>query len=335
MEEQIQNNNKLSKKKLIIIFCIILTVLGLGYFMFGLYSYESTDDAYVDTNMVNIAPKVSGEIIEVYVNDNQRVKEGDLIAKIESSDYELKLLQAQARYEKALLNQKNAKANYNAVKSKINLAKRDLERYKQLYQDGAVSKQELDKAQTNYDNINANLTKAEQSLISETNSEKVADAEIKELKALKQQAELYLSYTTIYSPLNGTVSNKRVQKGMYVNPGTGLLTIVPDDVWIEANFKENQLRHIQPGQNVDIKIDTYPNHIFKGKVDSIQMASGAKSSLFPPENAVGSFVKIVQRIPVKIVFTNKDEIKNYRIIPGMSVVPKVHIRQKTTDKYSN
>ena len=325
MDEQPKDSKISTKRHIIITSCIIITVLGLAYFLFGLYNYESTDDAYVDTTTVNVAPKVSGEVVEVLVTDNQPVKEGDLIARIETNDYEIKLAQAKARYERALLNQKNAKANYNAVKSKISLAKRDLDRYKELYKEGAVSKQELDNAQTNYDNVSANLTNAEEALISE-NNDKVADAEINELKALKNQAELYLSYTNIYAPIDGIVAGKRVQKGMYVNPGTGLLTIVPNEVWVVANFKENQLKHIKEGQKVNIKIDTYPNHTFKGKVDSIQPASGAKSSMFPPENAVGSFVKIVQRIPVKIIFTDEDEIKNYKIIPGMSVVPKVHIR---------
>ena len=113
---------------------------------------------------------------------------------------------------------------------------------------------------------------------------------------------------------------------MYVNVGTPLCVIVPNNVWVVANFKENQLRHMKPGQAVDIKIDTYPNHIFKGKIDSIQRSSGAKSSLFPPENAVGSFVKIVQRIPVKIVFTEDIDPEEYTIVPGMSVVPKVRVR---------
>ena len=155
---------------------------------------------------------------------------------------------------------------------------------------------------------------------------KVADADLKEAKALRDKAKLNLSYTNIYAPQNGTVSSRRVEKGMYVNVGAPLFVIVPEDVWVVANFKENQLRHMKPGQPVDIKIDTYPDHVFKGKVDSIQRASGAKSSLFPPENAVGSFVKIVQRIPVKIVFTEKYDTEKYNVVPGMSVVPKVRVK---------
>ncbi len=321
-----EKDKKARKKKIVITLSILIILFGGIYFIYELLNFQSTDDAYVETTTVDVAPKVSGEITNVYVEDNQCVKAGDLVATIETNDYEIKLAQAKSRYERALLNQQNAKANYNAYQSQIDLAKRDLERYKSLYEDGAVSKQELDNAQTKYDNAVANMVNADQAVMSNNEKNKVADAEINELKALMNQAELYLSYTNIYAPIDGTVSSKRVEKGMYVNPGTGLFTIVPHKTWIVANYKENQLQHIKEGQLVDIKIDTYPHHTFKGKVDSIQMASGAKSSMFPPENAVGSFVKIVQRVPVKIIFTDEEEIQDYKIIPGMSVVPKVHIR---------
>ncbi len=321
-----EKDKKARKKKIVLTLSILIILFGGIYFIYELLNFQSTDDAYVETTTVDVAPKVSGEITNVYVEDNQCVKAGDLVATIETNDYEIKLAQAKARYERALLNQNNAKANYNAYQSQIDLAKRDLDRYKSLYDDGAVSKQELDNAQTKYDNAVANMVNADQAVMSGNEKNKVADAEINELKALMNQAELYLSYTNIYAPIDGTVSSKRVEKGMYVNPGTGLFTIVPHKTWVVANYKENQLRHIKEGQTVDIKIDTYPHHTFKGKVDSIQMASGAKSSMFPPENAVGSFVKIVQRVPVKIIFTDEEEIQDYKIIPGMSVVPKVHIR---------
>lgn len=326
MEQDKKIEKQKAFKKFVIKLAAIIMITGGGYFIYELINFQSTDDAYIETTTVDVAPKVSGEITNVYVEDNQNVKQGDLVATIETNDYEIKLAQAKARYERALLNQQNAKANYNAYQSQIDLAKRDLDRYKSLYNDGAVSKQELDNMQTKYDNAVANMVNADQAVMSNSGKNKVADAEINELKASMEQAELYLSYTQIYAPIDGTVSSKRVEKGMYVNPGTGLFTIVPHKTWVVANYKENQLQHIKEGQIVDIKIDTYPHHTFKGKVDSIQMASGAKSSMFPPENAVGSFVKIVQRIPVKIIFTDEQEIQDYKIIPGMSVVPKVHIR---------
>ena len=154
----------------------------------------------------------------------------------------------------------------------------------------------------------------------------VADADLKAAKAAMEQAELNLSYTTIKAPQAGTIASRRVERGMYVNVGSPLCTIVPHNVWVVANFKENQLRHMKPGQPVDIKVDTYPNKVFKGEIDSIQRSSGAKASLFPPENAVGSFVKIVQRVPVKIVFTEEIDPEEYNIVPGMSVVPKVKVK---------
>lgn len=327
-EEKIQQEEKVAKKpfKRYIFGAVGIIVALIGiYLVIDAYHFQSTDDAYVETTTVQVAPKITGQVVEVYVTDNQRVKEGDLVAKIDDADYKVRLAQAEARYERALLNQKNAKANLSASKSNIDVAKKDLERYKNLYADGAVSKQTLDSAQAKYDAALANLTSSEQAVMSGGGS-KVADAEIKELKALKDMAALNLSYTNVYAPQNGTVASRRVEKGMYVQTGAPLFVIVPDNVWVVANYKENQLQHMKVGQPVDIKIDTYPGKTFKGKVDSIQRSSGAKSSLFPPENAVGSFVKIVQRIPVKIVFTEKINPEEFNIVPGMSVVPKVRVR---------
>lgn len=327
-EEKIQQEEKVAKKpfKRYIFGAIGIIVALIGiYLVIDAYHFQSTDDAYVETTTVQVAPKITGQVVEVYVTDNQRVKEGDLVAKIDDADYKVRLAQAEAKYERALLNQKNAKANLSASKSNIDVAKKDLERYKNLYADGAVSKQTLDSAQAKYDAALANLTSSEQAVMSGGGS-KVADAEIKELKALKDMAALNLSYTNVYAPQNGTVASRRVEKGMYVQTGAPLFVIVPDNVWVVANYKENQLQHMKVGQPVDIKIDTYPGKTFKGKVDSIQRSSGAKSSLFPPENAVGSFVKIVQRIPVKIVFTEKINPEEFNIVPGMSVVPKIRVR---------
>ena len=256
------------------------------------------------------------------------MKEGDLVAIIDDADYKVKLEQADANYEKLKFDQSNAKANLIASESNITLAKKDLDRYTVLYEQGAVSKQTLDAAQVKYDSAKAGLTQAQQALFSDKNGRTVADANLRTAKAAKDKAELDLSYTKIYAPQTGTVSSRRVEKGMYVNVGSPLFSLVPEEVWVVANFKENQLKDMKAGQTVDIKIDTYPNKVFKGKIDSIQRSSGAKSSLFPPENAVGSFVKIVQRIPVKIVFTEKIDPEEYNIVPGMSVVPKVKVNIK-------
>ena len=319
------NEKKVTKRRLLIV-GLVLVAIFVAFFVHNALKYQSTDDAYVETTTVQVAPRVSGQIIEVHIDDNQRVRKGDLVAVIDPVDYEIKLEQAQAKYEKALLEQKYALSARDAANSEIAAAKADLERYKNLYKGGAVSKQMLDNAQTKYDNAVARQTSAEQAVMSKTGGLKVADANIKELKAQRDQAKLNLSYTKIYAPQDGSVSSRRVEEGMYVNVGSPLFTIVPDDIWVVANFKENQLRHMKVGQVVEIKVDTYPDKKFKGKIDSIQRSSGAKSSMFPPENAVGSFVKIVQRIPVKIVFDEEIDKDVYNIVPGMSVVPKVKVK---------
>ena len=317
-------NFEITKRHIIgtFVFIIILTVL---YIYAQSLMFQSTDDAYVESHLTQIAPKVSGQVVEVYINDNQKVKDGDVVIKIDDTDYKVKLAQAEANYEKALFGQKVAKANLAAVNSEISLAKRDLDRYKNLYEEGAVSKQKLDEAQTNFEGIKAKHLTAQENIMSSTNN-KVADADIKALKALRDQAKLNLEYTQVKTLATGTVTKKNVEKGMFVQVGQPIFAVASDEIWVVANFKENQVGKMKAGQSVNIKIDAYPNKIFKGKIDSIQRASGAKSSLFPPENAVGSFVKIVQRIPVKIVFDEQINTEEYNIVAGMSVVPKVRIK---------
>lgn len=320
-EQQIEHKPK--KRKVLIPLAILASLLAGGYFIHESH-FQSTDDAYVEADIIQITPKVSGHIIASYVQDNMRVKQGDLVAKIDDEIYKEQYNQARADYERALLNQKNAKASLKASDSSIKLAKKDLERYTALYKDGAVSKQILDQAQTKYDNALAQHTKAQEDIFS--NGQNVADADLKSLEARMNQARLNLEYTNVIAPNSGIITNRRIEKGAYVSVGGPLFSIVPDKVWIVANFKENQVGQMKPGQEVTIKVDAYPNKKFKGKVDSIQRASGAKSSLFPPENAVGSFVKIVQRIPVKIIFDEKIDSEQYNIVSGMSVVPKVRVK---------
>ena len=336
-EKYIEENDKnvlpVKKRFFVIFFIVIGVIVGL-FKLYEMMGYQSTDDAYVESTTVSVSPKVAGQIEKVMVIDNQPVKKDDIVAVIDQRDYEVKLAQAQAAYERAVLNQNNAQANLNAVNSEIELAQKDVERYENLYKAGAVSKQTLDRAITNLESTKAKQMVAEQAIFSSNpdKSAKVADADLNVLKAQLDAAQFAYDYTYIKAPIDGTVSNKRVEVGMMVQPGTPLFMIVPNEVWVVANFKETQIEKIRKGQDVDIKIDAYPHKIFKGKVDSIQRASGAKSSLFPPENAVGSFVKIVQRIPVKIVFTEQIDPEEYAIIPGMSVIPRVNIRDKVEEK---
>ncbi len=324
-EKEVKKTLDKSLKRSIIITVAVVAVIVVALAVIYNMQFQSTDDAYVENHTVQVAPKVSGQIVEVFVKDNQHVKAGDLVAIIDPTDYKVSANKASAQYEKALAAQKVAKANFSAAQIEIKNAKADLERYQNLYKTGAVSKQQLDMAQTKYESTQARLINADENVMSDAQN-KVADADIKALKAAKDQADLNLSYTKVYAPQDGTVANKRVEVGAYVQVGSPLFVIVPNEVWIVANFKENQVGQMRKDQPVDIKIDAYPNKVFKGKVESIQRASGAKSSLFPPENAVGSFVKIVQRIPVKIVFDEEINPDEYNIIPGMSVVPKVKVK---------
>jgi membrane fusion protein, multidrug efflux system len=352
---------------------VIMSIIGLTFILVGTHyyiksiTYVSTDDAYVEAHAVQVAPKVSGNVIKVYVDDNQKVKEGQLIAEIDPRDYQIQYNQAVARLESAITRQKSASVNVgltsitsdatagqtkagleqanhdvSAARAEMNFAQIDYDRYIKLYSKGVVSKQDFDKVSTNYkvvhERLNASLKGQDQAFErakgSNTVEEQVAisnaqlkgaNAEIKQLKAAVDQAKLNLSYTKILAPQSGKITGKNVEKGSYLQIGQPMLVIVPEKRWIVANFKETQLEHIKVGQPVFIKVDAYPNKRFLGQIDSFQSASGSKASLFPPENAVGSFVKVVQRVPVKIIFTEKLSAQ-YTIVPGMSVIPEVKVR---------
>lgn len=193
-EVQQEETKKVHKpfKRYIGIFIAIVAISAIAYFVYESLTYQSTDDAYIETTTVQVAPRVSGQITEVYITDNQKINEGDKIAKIDPVDYEVALAQADAKYERILLNQKNAQANFKASQTNIDVAKKDLDRYKNLYADGAVSKQTLDVAQAKYDAAVADRTRSEQALLSSGDGKKVADADLKEAKASRDKAELNL-----------------------------------------------------------------------------------------------------------------------------------------------
>ncbi len=345
--EKVKAKRKSYQKKRV----IVPVITAILFIVFGIFSliyssfYQSTDDAFVEAHIVYLSPKVSGEIVELNVDDNVSVKKGEILAQIDTRDYEIALKNAEAKLEKAQAELKVSisdidkmsaitnqnKNNIESAKSKLEYANSDYIRYKNAYRDGAVTKQDLDNAVKNLDVARAQYKEAQDGLkatdsaLKSTISKKASQmAEIKKLMADVDQARLNLSYTTLISPVDGTVTNKTVELGNYVQVAHPIMTIVPKDCYIIANFKETQLTNMKKGQKVTIKIDTYKNKKFNGIVDSIQKASGAKASLFPPENAVGSYVKVVQRVPVKILFT--DDISEYNIVPGMSVVPKVKVR---------
>ena len=307
--------------------------------------YQSTDDAFVEGRIISVAPRVSGPVVSLLVDDNQPVKKGDLLLEIDPNDYQVKLDQAEAKLEEARArlkisthdvskntsNVSQALDDTASARSKLDFAQKDYKRYSSMYKKGVVSKQDYDRSSkelevntANYQSSTNRKKAMESALESSIATTQSVEAEIKRLEAEVAQAKLNLSYTKIYAPSDGLIASRSVESGNYVQVGQPLLAVVPRTVWVVANFKEGQLTHMKPGQKATISVDTYPGKKFKAHVDSIQRATGAKSSLFPPENAVGSYVKIVQRVPVKIVFD--EDYSDYNIVPGMSVVPRVKIK---------
>lgn len=341
-----KNRHEYQKKRVIVpaITAGLLILLGIFAAIHSTY-FQSTDDAFVEGRLITVAPRVSGPAIQLLVDDNDEVKAGDLLVEIDPADYEVKLKEAEAKLAqaKAELNVTEkevakGEANVNqsfedisSTESKLDFAQKDHKRYTAMYKAGIVSKQDFENSKTKLEvSLADNKAAAERSqaakhaLASNQAKTESMNANIQRLEAEVEQAKLNLKYTKIYAPQSGKVSARSVEKGNYLQVGQPLMQIVPKEVWVVANFKEIQLTNMKEHQPVSIKIDTYPNKRFKGEVQSIQRATGAKSSLFPPENAVGSYVKIVQRVPVKIIF--KEDISDYNIVPGMSVVPKVKVK---------
>ncbi len=326
LKQKLLRKRILIPSTLILIFLVIL----VGFSIYSL-KYQITDDAFVEGRLISIAPRVSGQVISLNVNDNDFVKEGQLILEIDPNDYINKVKELEASLKEAIAlkdsffnETQKAEADVSQVNENFDFAKKDYERYSKLKKDGLCTKQEYDRALSEYNEAFEKQKAMNAYLKGATAKYESAKSNIEKLNAKLAQAKLNLSYTKIYAPQDGHVSSRKVEKGNYVNVGQPLLEIVSPEVWVVANFKETQLTHMKKGQRVKIKIDTYPHKRFYGIVDSIQKASGAKASLFPPENAVGSYIKVVQRIPVKILFT--DDISKYEIAPGMSVVPRVQIR---------
>ncbi len=317
-----KRTKKVVKKRFLIPTLVVLVLCLLGWLYFS--TFETTDDAFVEGHIIRVSPKVTGIIEKLYVDDNEHVKKGQLLVTIDDRDYKVRYEQAKAAYEMALYKQKSAVVDKNAAETDMKVAQQDYDRYKNLYDKGAVSQQEYDRAKSKYDLAKANYATAQQAVFSKEKN-KVADAELKKLEAVMNQTKLELSYTKIYASEDGKITNRSAEEGAYINAGAPLFSIVPDKRWVVANFKETQLDKIRVGQKVKIKVDAYPHLKLMGVVDSIQSSTGAKASMFPPENAVGSYVKVVQRVPVKIVFTSKID-SQYSIEPGMSVVPKVYVK---------
>jgi membrane fusion protein, multidrug efflux system len=316
---------------------------GCHYWSTGRY-LVSTDDAYVDAHSAMISPKVSGYISDVPVNDNQPVKAGDVIARIDPRDYQTALDQARANIAAAqatiaTLTQQIAQQSLAVEQARQAVAsdqaalvysQQDFQRYRDLAHTGYGTVQRAQQAQSDVvqkqaklDSDKAGIASAEKQIAVLGAQRDQARAALAQQQANERQAELNLGYTKIAAPFDGTVGVRTVQVGQYVQPGTQLMAVVPlHAVYITANYMETQLTHVRPGQPVTISVDTFPGTVVHGHVDSMAPASGQQFALLPPDNATGNFTKIVQRIPVKIALDADDPLAG-RLRPGMSVEPTI------------
>ncbi len=352
-EGQPQANGKQHRKGLLRRRPIISTIgaMLLASFLGGGYLYldyaehfQSTDDAFIAARQSSLAPKVSGYITAVPVTDNEHVAAGDVIARIDDRDYRIALEQAQAQVAAAQANVENIDAQLNVQQAQISaneaqveqaqaalvFAQQQADRYQQLGKTGYGTVQNAQQYTSQLRQQNAAVASAQATLklaqrqIEALKAQRAsAVANLAQAKAQRDQAELNLSYTTVTAAQAGRVVNLSAAVGQFAQPGTNLTMFVPDEIWVTANFKEIQLDHMRPGEPVALEIDAYPERTLRGHVDSVQPGSGTAFSLLPAQNATGNYVKIVQRVPVKIVMD--DPPVDVALGPGMSVVPTVRI----------
>jgi membrane fusion protein (multidrug efflux system) len=309
---------------------------------------QSTDDAYVASDVTIISPKVEGYIKEVRVGDNQRVKKGDVLFVIDDSDFAAKVAQAQAAVDsadasvttydsrldlqRAMIDQ--AKAEILAAQAELTRAKQDFERYSQLLASDYASRQRYEQAKADNAKAAAALAQKQAALVAAEGNLRVLRAQRDEQKAVRQQAKANLrlaqndlANAVIRAPIAGVAGNRAGQVGQYVKAGTQLLSLVPlPYVYVTANFKETQLTLMRPGQPAQVSVDAYPDRPIEGRIDSFAPGSGAQFSLLPPDNATGNFTKIVQRVPVRIALPAEGPLAPL-LRPGLSVVVTVDTRQ--------
>jgi len=326
-----------------LILCILVTGAGYLYWDYARH-FETTDDAFIAARQFSIAPKVSGYITAVPVSDNQHVEAGGVIARVDDRDYQVALEQAEAQVAAAQASIQNIDAQTTVQHAQISaneaqrdqaqaalvFAQQEAARYQDLAQKGAGSIQnaqrvtsQLHQQEAALESAQATLKLAQRQIEALMAQRKSAVASLAQATAQRNQAQLNVSYTTVTAAQAGRVVQLSAAIGQFAQPGTALVMFVPDQVWVTANFKENQLDRMRPGEPVTLAIDAYPERAIRGHVDSVQPGSGTAFSLLPAQNATGNYVKIVQRVPVKVVMD--DPPTDVALGPGMSVVPTVRI----------
>ena len=337
---------------IVLVAVAVVAIIGGTLFWLHKRQYASTDDAFVDAHVVRIAAEVQGKLTRVAGADNRHVEAGALLATIEPDasaatldqakaqalQADASIQQAEAQVVSAQAQRRQAAAQARDPEAQAMKAAADLRRYLALRQLDplAVSGTQIDQARAQAAAGAAQAAAARRAIDNADAQIEVARKQVKAARAQKGAAEAQIAsagvtvgHLDIRASVSGQVVNRNVNVGSYVSPGTQLMAIVPDAIWITANFKETQLTRMRPGQPVDISVDAFPDIAFKGHVDSIQRGAGQAFALLPPQNATGNYVKVVQRVPVRILFDTRDgspDPRRYSIGPGMSVVPTVKVR---------
>ncbi len=332
---------------MLVLGAIVLAVVigGLLYWLHA-RNIRSTDDAFIDGYVVQISPRISGYVVELNVHDNQLVQKGDLLLEIDSRDYraaldlakageasaQAKLQQAEASKVLAITSAAAARGVVAAAEAAAKNAAQELARIEKLVPTRAATPEQRDAAIAGatssaalLESSRARLLQAEAELPLAEAQVGVAKAGVRQAAAQLELAQINLSYTRIAAPVTGRVTHRTIERGAYLQPGQALFALVEPNVWVTANFKETELTDMRIGQPVTVTVDAYPQHTFAAHVDSFQRGTGSRFSLLPPENATGNYVKIVQRVPVKIVFDEPPD-PDLMLGPGMSVEPRVRVR---------
>ena len=325
-------------------FALLVAIAAGVIWWLNARDFVSTDDAFIDARTVAVSSQVNGEIVDLPVTDNQLVDSGGVLARIDDRDYQVAVKQAKAQVDQAEASIANLDAQISAQQAKIQqaqeqviqtqaartFAREESVRAQDLFGKGVGTEQNAQQTASNLRQAQATVSAAQANLVVNQKQiavlqtqRRLAVGQLEQVQAALKQAETNLARTAITAPTTGWVAKLLTAKGNYAQTGQTLMMFVPRNVWVTANFKETQIGEMRPGQTVDIYVDAYPGHVFRGHLDSIQAGSGAAFSLLPPENATGNFVKVVQRVPVKIVFDQQPQV---HLGPGMSVEPYVRVR---------
>ncbi len=318
-------------------------LIAAGFYGWHIIQYnkvhENTDDAQIDVDITPIIPRVAGFVATVRVNDNDHVDSNELLVMLDTNDLSLKVKSAEAALMSAQASAKSVEASVTVARSNVATAEvnrqkaaDDLARANNLLAGGAMTKEKFDDYKSADDVAAAELKSASDAASASESQVPVAASQIAQKQVDLDNAKLQLTYATIISPVAGTVAKRNVEIGEYIQQGQPLMAITQGDIWITANFKETQLHDMQPGQRVEFVVDGYPDSTFHGTVQSVSPATGAKFSLLPPDNSTGNFVKVTQRVPVKILADRGDYSKS-PLRPGMSVDVTVSTgKQEVRDK---